>query len=112
MDLADMAKKYSKKIPVTPHINPEELADYELLSLKLSAWYVKVDGKLYGVIKTYWQYKGNENGCMIDRAYDTSYILFDMSEKTVTELERDNLVEIVGTWNIPTKAYGFIGFLE
>ena len=49
---------------------------------------------------------------MIDRAYDTSYILFDMSEKTVTELERDDLVEIVGTWNIPTKAYGFIEFLE
>lgn len=113
--LADMAKEYSENIPKPPHIDSyinSLSGGKKLVRLNLIAWYVKVDDKLYGVIKTYWQYKGHENGCMIDRAYDTSYILFDMSEKTVTELERDDLVEIVGTWNIPTKAYGFIEFLE
>lgn len=112
--LADMAKKYSKKIPVTPHINPEELADYELLSLKLSAWYVKFDGKLYGVILTYWRYGQYDErlGWSACFAYDTSYLLFDMSLGEMTNMERDDLVEIVGTWNVTDRAYCFFGPIE
>lgn len=108
--LANMAEEYSASFPATPHITPEQLEGYDLVCLKLTAWYVKVDDKLYGVIQTYWRYSYydpyyNELGY----AYDASYILFDMSAGTATNMERENLVEIVGTRNVTREPYQLDG---
>ena len=107
--LADMAKEYSQNIPQPPHLNAEttpvfDITDAELVRLKLSAWYVKVDGKLYGIIETVWIYE-TPLGVYTGWSYDTAYILFDMSAKTKTEIEHADLIEIVGTWNIRSKPY-------
>ena len=107
--LANMAKEYSENIPQPPHLGLGMLPGFhienaELVCLKLSAWYVKVDEKLYGVIKKMWVYE-EPMDYGTARCYDFSYILFDMSEMTIIDMEREDLIKIVGTWNIPVKSY-------
>ena len=90
-----------EQLPTPPHIDPE---GKELLCLNLYAWYVKVDGKLYGVIKTAWRYKEADNYFL--QYYDASYVLYDMSAGTATNISRDDLVPIIGTRNVYMGEYG------
>ena len=99
--LSQKAAAYAEQLPNPPHTDPE---GKELLCLSLYAWYVKVDGKLYGVIKTAWRYMEQEDWYI--QYYDDAYILYDMSSGTATEISRDDLVKIVGTRNVYMGEYG------
>ncbi|MBR5798321.1 MAG: hypothetical protein IKY29_05145, partial [Clostridia bacterium] len=99
--LAQKAEEYAQETPTPPHIDPE---GKQLRCLNLYAWYVKVDGKLYGVLKTAWRYE-EENSWYI-QYYDESFILYDMEASTATLISREDLVEIVGGRNIYTGEYG------
>ena len=99
--LSDMAKEYATNPPRPPHTNPK---DKTLLCLNLYAWYAKVDGKLYGVIKTAWRYRDdNERYC---EYYDDSYVLYDMQSSIARNISRDELVTIVGGRNVYNGEYG------
>lgn len=99
--LSQKAAEYAKQLPTPPHTDPK---GKELLCLNLYAWYVKVDGKMYGVIKTAWRYMEQEDWYI--QYYDDAYILYDMSSGTATEISRDDLVKIVGTRNVYMGEYG------
>lgn len=99
--LAEKATEYAQQLPNPPHTNPE---GKELLCLNLYAWYVKVDEKMYGVIKTAWRYEENDNYFI--QYYDDAYVLYDMSASTATDISRDDLVKIVGTRNVYMGEYG------
>lgn len=99
--LSEKSNEYMEQLPTPPHTNPE---GKELLCLNLYAWYVKVDGKLYGVIKTAWRYKEADNYFL--QYYDDSYVLYDMSAGTATNISRDDLVPIIGTRNVYMGEYG------
>ena len=104
--IAEKASEYAKILPIPPHTDPD---GKELKCLNLYAWYVKVDGKLYGVIKTSWQYLCMEKSNNIKyyvRYYDDAYVLYDMSAGTDTDISRDELVNIVGTRNVYMGEYG------
>ena len=99
--LSDMAKEYAANPPTPPHTNPKGKT---LLCLNLYAWYAKVDGKLYGVIKTAWRYRDdNERYC---EYYDDSYVLYDMQSSIARNISRDELVTIVGGRNVYNGEYG------
>ncbi len=104
--LSEKATEYSSQLPIPPHTDPE---GKELYGLNLYAWYVKVNGKLYGVIKTAWKYQEVHND---DHAYyslgyyDDAYVLYDMSAGTAIDISRDDLVKIVGTRNVYMGEYG------
>ncbi len=99
--LCEKATEYAEQLPPPPHTDPE---GKELLCLNLYAWYVKVDGKLYGVIKTAWRYQEKDNYFI--QYYDDAYVLYDMSADTATDISRDDLVNIVGTRNVYMGEYG------
>ncbi len=99
--LAQMATEYAQQLPTPPHTDP---AGKKLLCLNLYAWYVKVDGKMYGVIKTAWRYADKDDWYI--QYYDDSYVLYDMTESTATDISRDDLVKIVGTRNVYMGEYG------
>ena len=99
--LSQKASEYAEQLPTPPHTDPEEK---ELLCLNLYAWYAKVDGKLYGVIKTAWRYQEEDNYFL--QYYDASYVLYDMSAGTATNISRDDLVPIIGTRNVYMGEYG------
>jgi len=99
--LSEKASEYAKQFPIPPHTDPE---GKELLCLNLYAWYAKVDGKLYGVIKTAWRYKKNNNWYI--QYYDDAYVLYDMSARTAIDISRDDLVAIIGTRNVYKGEYG------
>ncbi len=99
--LSEKAGEYAEQLPIPPHTDPQ---GKELLCLNLYAWYVKVDGKLYGVVKTAWRYKEKEDWFI--QYYDDSYILYNMAEGTATDISRDDLVKIVGTRNVYMGEYG------
>lgn len=99
--LSEKAAEYAEQLPIPPHTDPE---GKELLCLNLYAWYVKVDGKLYGVIKTAWRYKEKDDWYI--QYYDDSYILYDMVASSATVISRDDLVAIVGTRNVYMGKYG------
>jgi hypothetical protein len=99
--LSQKASEYEKKLPIPPHIDPE---GKELLGLNLYAWYVKADGRLYGVIKTAWRYKEKDD--YLVQYYDDAYVLYDISAGTEDEISRDDLVAIVGTRNMYMGEYG------
>ena len=99
--LSEKAAKYAEQLPIPPHTAPE---GKELLCLNLYAWYVKVDGKLFGVIKTSWRYKEKDDWYI--QYYDDSYTLYDMSAGTATDISRDDLVAIIGTRNVYMGEYG------
>lgn len=99
--LSKKATEYAEQLPTPPHTDPE---GKELLCLNLYAWYVKVDGKLYGVVKTAWRYKEKDDWFI--QYYDDSYVLYDMTAGTATDISRDDLVNIVGTRNVYSGEYG------
>jgi len=99
--LSEKAAEYVEQLPIPPHTAPE---GKELLCLNLYAWYVKVDGKLFGVIKTSWRYKEKDDWYI--QYYDDSYTLYDMSAGTATDISRDDLVAIIGTRNVYMGEYG------
>jgi hypothetical protein len=99
--LSKKAAEYAEQLPIPPHTDPD---GKELLCLNLYAWYVKVDGKLYGIIKTAWRYKEKDNYYL--QYYDDAYVLYDMSAGTAIDISRDDLVNIVGTRNVYTGEYG------
>ncbi|MBR2906842.1 MAG: hypothetical protein IKC26_02200 [Clostridia bacterium] len=109
--LSEKAKEYEKQTPIPPHTDPE---GKDLKCLNLYAWYAKVDGKLYGVIKTVWRYWEPQYSEHLQRDYylgyyDDSYILYDMTESTVTDISRDDLLNIVGIRNVYSFEYGKYG---
>lgn len=97
--LSILADAYEKQTPRPPHVDPEEK---DLQSLHLFGWYVKRDGKLYGVIETVWRYLEDHSreDYYVDY-YDAAFLLFDMREQTASTVERDALPEIVGERNVP-----------
>ena len=99
--LSNKASEYEEQLPTPPHTDPE---GKELLCLNLYAWYVKVDGKLYGVIKTSWRYMEKDDWFI--QYYDDSYVLYDMTAGSATDISRDDLIAIVGTRNVYTGEYG------
>ena len=99
--LSEKALEYAEKLPNPPHTDPQ---GKELLCLNLYAWYVKVDGKLYGVVKTAWRYKEKDDWFI--QYYDDSYILYDIAAGTATDISRDDLVAIIGTRNVYMGEYG------
>ena len=99
--LSEKAVEYAEQLPPPPHTDPE---GKELLCLNLYAWYVKVDGKMYGVVKTVWRYKEKDNYFI--QYYDDAYVLYDMSAGTATDISRDDLVAIIGTRNVYMGEYG------
>ena len=99
--LSEKANEYMEQLPPPPHTDPE---GKELLCLNLYAWYVKVDGKMYGVVKTVWRYKEKDN--FFIQYYDDAYVLYDMSAGTTTDISRDDLVAIIGTRNVYMGEYG------
>ena len=104
--LSEKAAEYSKQLPTPPHTEPE---GKDLVCLNMYAWYAKVDGKLYGVVKTSWWYYQQENDGHLQydvQYYDDAYVLYDMSANTVTDISRDDLLNIVGERNVYTGEYG------
>lgn len=99
--LSEKAAEYAEQLPIPPHTDPE---GKKLLCLNLYAWYVKADGKLYGVIKTAWRYSEKDNWYI--QYYDDSYILYDMAASGAAVMSRDDLVEIVGKRNVYMGEYG------
>lgn len=99
--LSQKATEYAAHLPIPPHTDPN---GKDLLCLNLYAWYIKVDGKMYGVVKTAWRYKEKDNYFI--QYYDDAYVLYDMSAGTATDISRDDLVAIIGTRNVYMGEYG------
>ena len=95
------SREYAYQTPAPPHTDTE---GKKLLSLGLYAWYVKADGKIYGVIKTVWRY-AEENKYAV-QYYDDAYILYNMTDSTAVKISRDALIKIVGNRNVYTGEYG------
>ncbi len=95
--VAAKVAEYKETTPMPPRIDTEEME--ELIGLNVFAWYVKDADKLYGVIKTAWVYEGiyNDGNYTYDnvRFYDDVYVLYDMTENTVTEMDRNTLINTV-----------------
>ena len=99
--IADMAKKYSQKIPEPPSVNIE---GKELYSFYVGGWYVKKDGKVYGIIKTTWIYR--EQVMIEDYQYplwgyyyDDTYTVYDAESAIVREMSRKEILEEgLGGW--------------
>lgn len=99
--LSKKAAEYAQQAPTPPHTDTE---GKKLLSLNLYAWYAKVDGKLYGVMKTTWRYQENDDYFI--QYYDDAYVLYDMTASTATNISREDLIKIVGNRNISRFEYG------
>lgn len=99
--LSEQAAAYAQNLPTPPHTDPE---GKDLLCLSLYAWYAKVDGKLYGVVKTAWRYCEADDWYI--QYYDDQYILFDMTDGIGRELSRDDLLALLGERNVYTGPYG------
>ena len=99
--LSEQAAAYANDFPTPPHIDP---AGRNLLCLSLYAWYAKVGGKLYGVVKTAWRY--SEQDDWFTQFYDDQYVLFDMTEGRGKEISRDDLLTLLGNRNVYTGTYG------
>lgn len=105
--LSKKASEYAEQFPDPPHTDPD---GKELLCLNLYAWYAKVDGKLYGVVKTAWRYQRENDYWEIVQYYDASYVLYDISAGTAAEISRDSLVAIIGTRNVTMEKYD-VGYI-
>ncbi len=96
--LAQMAEEYARELPNPPHTNPN---GKKLISLSLHAWYIKKNGKIYGVIKTTWIYwRYDSRGRYDVRYYDDAYILYDMSRATSQEISREMMELRFGPRNL------------
>lgn len=94
--LSELAKEYQEQTPTPPHIDP---SDKTIMQLSLYAWYAKVNGKIYGVVKTTWRYRKLENNICYEY-YDEAYILYDMSDMTAGNIEKEDLIALLGQRNI------------
>ena len=99
--LSEQAAAYVQNSPTPPHTDPE---GKKLLCLNLYAWYAKVDGKLYGVVKTAWRYCENDDWYI--QYYDDQYVLFDMTDGSGRDISRDDLLALLGDRNVYTGPYG------
>ena len=99
--LSEQAAAYAQNSPTPPHTDPE---GKDLLCLNLYAWYAKVDGKLYGVVKTAWRYCESDDWYI--QYYDDQYVLFNMADNTGQEISRDDLLALLGERNVYTGPYG------
>lgn len=99
--LQEKAAEYAQSLPTPPHTDPEGKT---LLCLNLYAWYAKVDGKLYGVVKTAWRYSQKEDWFI--QYYDDQYVLFDMTADSARDIPRDELLALLGNRNVYTGPYG------
>ncbi len=86
--ILEMASQYENEMPAPPHLDTQ---NKDLCFFSLYGWYVKVNGKVYGIIKTTWQYTDINNYCY----YDDSYTLY-MPSIGARIVSRDVLVDIVG----------------
>ena len=71
-------------------------------ALNLYGWYAKVDGEIYGVIKTVWIYYDNDYQV---RYYDDSYTVYNARRALRKIVSRDELIELVGDRNVYTGDY-------
>lgn len=101
LHLSEKAKEYANQTPIPPHTDPQ---GKELLSLNLYAWYAKVDGRLYGVVKTAWRHM--DEGDRSLQYYDEAYILYDMSAATAQRISRDELTSLLGPRNVSKQEFG------
>lgn len=101
--LSEKAKEYAEQMPTPPHTDPE---GKNLLCLNLYAWYAKVDGKLYGVVKTVWRHMEEDNWYL--QYHDEDYILYDMSASTAINISREDLVSILGSRNVSREQFGVV----
>ncbi len=95
---ANLREKYAAQLPVPPHTDTQ---GKELYSLNVFGWYLKIDGNIYGIVKTTWLYHekryDEEYHCnVLYRYYDDSFILLDAQNLTVREVSRDELLELTG----------------
>lgn len=95
------AKAYKEQIPTPPHMDPE---GKELIYLTLKGWYVKVDGKVYGIVKTTWRYKEKDD--WYTQYFDESYLIYDAVSQTARYISREDLIDLVGRRNISKGEYG------
>lgn len=103
--LSDLARQYANNMPDPPHTIP---SGEKLRTLMLFAWYTKVDGKIYGVIKTVWIYTGTENteyGKRTYFLYDDSYRIFDGTAQSGRIISRNQLLAITNSSHIYRGEY-------
>ena len=94
--VARLRNQYAAQLPTPPHMDPEGA---ELSALNVFGRYVKIDGKIYGYVKTTWLYLENRYSDhlkyeYLHRLYDDRYLLFDAQGLTVREVSRDELLEM------------------
>lgn len=99
--LSEKAKEYAEQMPTPPHTDPK---GKKLLNLYLRAWYAKVDGKVYGVVKTVWDHM--EEGDYYIKYCDEDYILYDMSASTAANISREDLIALLGPRNVSKEPFG------
>ena len=86
--IAEMASRYKDEIPTPPHLDAK---DKELFFFSLYGWYVKVNGKVYGIIKTTWKYRDNQYYTYLD----DSYTLYEPNIGAII-VSREVLADIIG----------------
>lgn len=104
--IADMAEAYTAETPMPPHTDPE---GKDLRCLNLFGWYAKVNGKIYGVIKTTWTYleEYDRSGYpWYNIHYDDRYLLYDPEENAWSDVSRDDLKALLGLRNVYNGEYG------
>ncbi len=96
--VARLRNQYAAQLPSPPHMDPEGA---ELKALNIFGRYVKIDGRIYGYIKTTWLYHEMRSIHYVSYDiphkfyfYDDRYLLFDAQGLTVRELSRDELLEM------------------
>ncbi|MBO5262429.1 MAG: hypothetical protein J6B45_05225 [Clostridia bacterium] len=82
----EKSEAYRIEHPNPPHVS---IKDKDLIFLSVFGWYEKVDDKVYGVIKTTWQYKD------FHLFYDDSYILY-FPNADARIVSNDRLIAIIG----------------
>ena len=96
--VARLRNQYAAQLPSPPHMDPEGT---ELKALNIFGRYVKIDGRIYGYIKTTWLYHEMRSIHYVSYDvphkfyfYDDRYLLFDAQGLTVREVSRDELLEM------------------
>ena len=104
-----LAQAYAEKLPDPPRFTPES---GKLSCLNLYGWYVKKDGKIYGIVKTVWLYRVNMGDLgstdTLYYYYDDLYTVYDASSATMQNLSRDTMLEQFGKRNVYQGKYGIV----
>lgn len=89
---SELADTYAADFPSPPRI---DTAGKDLVSLSLYGWYVKTEQGIYGIMKTVWVYR-NEDDWMILH-YDDDYTLYDAQNARIYEhLTPQEVFDITG----------------